>query len=104
MHELYHLTVDPDERMNLIDDSNCTKILFELRDRLFRWFIEFANPIYDGAKLPVTGSGQSKILGTDSCAEEAFSSDRIIMDTTGFPIINRKFDLGKVTSQSNDVT
>ncbi|WP_166845299.1 sulfatase-like hydrolase/transferase [Isoptericola sp. BMS4] len=64
-HELYDLTADPGERVNLVDDPGRSAEVAGLRRRLHRWFAEHADPAADGAALPVFGAGQVAPLGDD---------------------------------------
>jgi arylsulfatase A-like enzyme len=57
-HELYHLTEDPDERVNLFDVRGYGEVVAELRARLGDWFSRYVDPRYDGSRLPVSGRGQ----------------------------------------------
>jgi len=56
--ELYDLRADPDEENNRIADPELTPVLMALRQRLSKWFADYADPDIDGAKEGVTGSGQ----------------------------------------------
>jgi arylsulfatase A-like enzyme len=58
-HELYHVAVDPFEQTNLHDVRGHSEIVSELRGRLENWFGRYVDPRIDGAKLPVTGRGQT---------------------------------------------
>ncbi|MFF2327353.1 MULTISPECIES: sulfatase-like hydrolase/transferase [unclassified Streptomyces] len=57
-HELYDLTADPGEKRNLVDEPTHSAERIELAARLDAWFAEYVDPAQDGARLPVTGSGQ----------------------------------------------
>ncbi|WP_326667990.1 sulfatase-like hydrolase/transferase [Streptomyces sp. NBC_01257] len=57
-HELYDLTADPGERDNLADRPSRAAERTELAARLDAWFATYVDPALDGARLPVTGSGQ----------------------------------------------
>lgn len=56
--ELFHLAVDPDERVDLIDDPDCAAVRDDLRGRLVDWFSRYVTPELDGSDLPVLGLGQ----------------------------------------------
>ncbi len=56
--ELYHLSVDPDETENLIDDPAYASLADSLYRQLTEWFYQYADPAMDGAKEGVTGYGQ----------------------------------------------
>jgi arylsulfatase A-like enzyme len=62
-HDLYHLTEDPDERVNLAEDPAYAGTVREMRERLGEWFHRYADPAQDGRALPVTGSGQVGLTG-----------------------------------------
>ncbi|SEB65208.1 Arylsulfatase A [Paramicrobacterium humi] len=64
-HELYDLQNDPGERVNRIDDPAWAAELSSLRARLDDWFQRHADPLADGARLPVVGAGQVAPLGDD---------------------------------------
>ena len=63
-HELYHLSEDPDERVNLVDDDGCRTRVSELKGVLEDWFGRYGlDPLRDGRRLPVTGKGQLRPVG-----------------------------------------
>ena len=93
VHELYNLTRDPEEKNNRIDDSACTSVVQELRQRLSRWFERHVDSVRDGSRLPVSGSGQLFRIDGQRFGEECFSSDRIAIENSGFPRVNDKVDL-----------
>lgn len=57
-HELYDLVADPDEARNLADDPVHRDTRDDLAGRLDAWFAQYVDPRFDGARLPVTGTGQ----------------------------------------------
>ncbi|MER5753487.1 sulfatase-like hydrolase/transferase [Streptomyces sp. NPDC002088] len=57
-HELYDLVADPGEDRNLADTPEHLTVRTDLAARLDAWFAEYVDPSLDGARLPVTGSGQ----------------------------------------------
>jgi choline-sulfatase len=69
---LYNLVSDPDERLNLIDDSTHRSRVRDLRQRLVEWFAEYVDGSMDGARFPVTGQGQSRRIGPRSAGENDF--------------------------------
>lgn len=71
-HELYHLSVDPDENINCIDNPCNAEIVKELRAQLFDWFTQYSRHDIDGAREPVTGFGQLCRPGIYSHGEETF--------------------------------
>ncbi|MPQ44556.1 sulfatase-like hydrolase/transferase [Clostridium tarantellae] len=62
-HELYDLVNDPNEKVNLINDSSKKTVIQKLRKDLKSWFIKYVNPEIDGATLPVFGGGQIGFAG-----------------------------------------
>lgn len=93
VHELYDLERDPGERRNRIDDQSCRAVVGELRARLSRWFERFADPLRDGSRLPVSGSGQLRRIDAACSGAECFSSDRVVLGESGFPRVNDRIDL-----------
>lgn len=71
-HELYAIAQDPEERRNLIDDPTRATTLQELRSRLTRWFERYVDPHRDGARFPVSGSGQLQRIESAQPGEQAF--------------------------------
>jgi arylsulfatase A-like enzyme len=71
-HELFDLTSDPDERVNLVDEESSRPVVAELRQRLAEWFSRYVDPRLDGARMPVTGAGQRERIDGEHCGEEAF--------------------------------
>ena len=71
-HELYDLAGDPDERKNLVDSPEHGEALAEMRRRLSRWFERYVDPRLDGARLPVSGSGQAEKIDDTHTGEESF--------------------------------
>ena len=57
-HELYDLTNDPDERINLVDEASQAKRRRLLQGELESWFDRYADPEKDGRGCGVTGMGQ----------------------------------------------
>jgi arylsulfatase A-like enzyme len=57
-HELYDLAADPGEERNLADAPEHAGTRAELAARLDEWFARYVDPALDGARLPVSGSGQ----------------------------------------------
>jgi len=58
-HELYCLAEDPDEKTDLIEDAKHRETVARLRGRLEDWFMAYVDPSLDGARLDVTGRGQT---------------------------------------------
>ncbi|TVQ22593.1 MAG: DUF4976 domain-containing protein [Spirochaetaceae bacterium] len=74
-HELYDLAEDPEESHNLFGLSEFKAIAEELRHALSEWFALYADPLYDGRTLPVTGRGQMDTVKPGAACESAFADD-----------------------------
>ena len=57
-HELYDVSNDPDEKVNLFDEPGFANLIAELRRELDDWYAAYIDPNIDGSKLPITGYGQ----------------------------------------------
>lgn len=57
-HELYHLSEDPEENVNLYGRPEYEDMALTLRKKMEQWFLRYVNPETDGVKEGVTGSGQ----------------------------------------------
>ncbi|MCI5551258.1 MAG: sulfatase-like hydrolase/transferase [Clostridiales bacterium] len=57
-NELYDMQADPGEEHNLYGQPEYDDTVLELRTRMLRWFDEHTVPELNGAREPVTGSGQ----------------------------------------------
>lgn len=57
-NELYHLTEDPGEDCNLVDDPACESIRKELGAQMGAWFAAYVDPRFDGSREAVRGKGQ----------------------------------------------
>lgn len=57
-NELYDLKNDPAEEHNLINDPAWQKTVVEMRRRMEKWFLTYADPNIDGIREDVTGEGQ----------------------------------------------
>ncbi|MBC7236092.1 MAG: sulfatase-like hydrolase/transferase, partial [Chloroflexi bacterium] len=62
-HELYHLSQDPDEKVNLVDDPAHRGVREALRAELEAWFVRYVDPARDGTHEAVMGRGQIDIVG-----------------------------------------
>jgi len=62
-NELYNLREDPDEEHNRIGEKGSERRVFEMKALLDDWFDRYADPRLDGSRLPVTGRGQSGLVG-----------------------------------------
>lgn len=102
VHELYNLRHDPEERSNLMEDENCRVVVQELRERLSCWFERFVDAGRDGSRLPVSGSGQLRRIDAEHTGEECFSSDRIVIEQSGFPRVNDQIDLEAFKAATNN--
>ena len=56
--ELYHLSVDPEENTNLIDEPEYRPLVDRMYAQMTEWFYRYSDPAMDGAKEGVTGFGQ----------------------------------------------
>ena len=70
--ELYHLTEDAEETVNLAEDEAYRLVREEMNDSLNHWFYRYADPAMDGAREGVTGHGQLRRPGIYSEGKEAF--------------------------------
>jgi len=83
-HELYDLVNDPGEEHNLIDAAAQQPRVQAMRAALHDWFVRYADPDRDGSTLPVTGAGQTRLVGRDGKGETAFASTvRYVLDWEG---------------------
>lgn len=71
-HELYHLSHDPEERNNLIDDPSLSDKVAEMKAGLFDFFATYADPQRDGAHEAVYGRGQIERVGPKGAGRKAF--------------------------------
>lgn len=71
-HELYHLTQDPDETINLYDNPDYAAVAARLRCSLEQWFLRYVDPSIDGLREAVTGNGQLTRPGAASTAVRKF--------------------------------
>jgi arylsulfatase A-like enzyme len=71
-HELYDLENDPEERNNLIDDPDHQDRVESMRTELVQWFDRHVDPATDGARFPVTGTGQLTRIDADHPGEGVF--------------------------------
>lgn len=62
-HELYHLIEDPEENINVIDDSDYCDVVASMKENLEQWFLKYVDPSIDGVREPVKGAGQSGLAG-----------------------------------------
>jgi len=101
-HELFDMQNDPEERRNLIDEPAKQSTIAELRKRLAEWFSRFVDPSMDGARLPVSGSGQKDRIGRMESGEGCFHSDRIEIGPTGFPAVRQFGDSDELNAAIAD--
>jgi len=71
-NEIYNLTIDPDEKINLIDDKKNITIITSLKRRMDEWFVQYVDPELDGIHEAVTGKGQIYYSGIKSQGKPAF--------------------------------
>jgi choline-sulfatase len=77
-HELFHLTIDPGERTNLVDESSAAGIVISMRGRLEDWFRTYVNPLRDGTDKGVTGCGQLDRVENGSVERPAFANQHLV--------------------------
>jgi len=70
--ELYHLSEDPHERYNLVDDRSRTSVVRDLRLVLEEFFARYAVPGKEGVIAAVTGAGQRGVMGAAGGGCEPF--------------------------------
>jgi arylsulfatase A-like enzyme len=75
-HELYDLAVDPGELDNRVDDPACREVVESLRGRLDAWFRDYVDSAVDGAREPVTGTGQVDRAGAGNAGRLAYLQDQ----------------------------
>ena len=75
-HELYHLTEDPGEDVNLYGQPGTEEITKELRSTLKDWFAQYTDPVFDGSVQPVRGNGQINAINLLKAGELAFDQNR----------------------------
>lgn len=71
-HELFDLTHDPGERVNMLEDERVWqaderdryRLASELKDRLETWFARYTDPELDGRVQAITGRGQMDLVGS----------------------------------------
>jgi len=73
--ELYHLSKDPDERTNLVDESRHRHVVEDMRRRMVQWFARYVDPSRDGVAQPVRGKGQIAAVDTSSAGPPAFAQE-----------------------------
>jgi arylsulfatase A-like enzyme len=67
-HEMYDLAADSGEEHNLADAPDHSHTRADLAARLDEWFATYVDPTLDGARLPVSGSGQRTPVAPGSLA------------------------------------
>lgn len=72
-HELYDLTDDPGERINLADNEQFTDDKAAMKAKLDRWFVQYVDPSVDGSREPVTGAGQLGLAGVRGKGRPSFA-------------------------------
>ncbi|MEZ4710280.1 MAG: sulfatase-like hydrolase/transferase [Caldilineaceae bacterium] len=76
-NELYHLADDPGELHNLAGQSQWAEVENEMHQRLGNWFARYVEPVNDGTKFVVTGSGQIGRCAENTDAGPAFLASRV---------------------------
>ncbi len=72
--ELYDLVPDPNERKNVLEEPQNRALGRELQRQLNNWFLEYADPVRDGDRLPVAGRGQLNTVDREHSPAEAFAA------------------------------
>lgn len=73
-HELYHLTEDPGERKNLVDQEEHEAVKKSMRARLDTWFEQYVHSDLDGSRLfACQGSGQLNVVEAQGDGEGTFT-------------------------------
>jgi len=70
-NELYDLKNDPGEINNLINEDY-EEIVSEMKDKLEKWFVKYADPEVDGSREAVYGRGQKNLAGVKAKGERYF--------------------------------
>jgi arylsulfatase A-like enzyme len=70
-HELYDLSKDPDERVNLADNEKYQDISKLMCRNLGLWFERYVLSEMDGIRAAASGSGQKEKIGPDCPAEKS---------------------------------
>ena len=71
-NELYDLKNDPGEINNLINANGHEEIISEMKDKLEKWFVKYADPEIDGSREEVYGRGQKNLAGVKAKGERYF--------------------------------
>ena len=74
--ELYHLTEDPDEQINLAEEEGFREIREGLLDQMIRWFDRYVDPRMDAAREAVTGFGQIGRCGYYSEGKKVYLKEK----------------------------
>ncbi len=82
-HECYDLSNDPGERVNLYDDPEAQPLIYRLQTQMENWFLQYADPGMDGAKLPVTGTGQSDWVAPGKTGKHTFNQNARLFKQNG---------------------
>jgi choline-sulfatase len=72
-HELYHLSEDPDEKVNLVDLPEHAGTIKDMKNELDGWFSRYVVADKDGLREPVTGKGQTDFVGSKRMEEISFT-------------------------------
>ncbi|KMY52286.1 sulfatase-like hydrolase/transferase [Peribacillus loiseleuriae] len=73
--EFYDLIKDQQEGNNLYDDPDYQDQIRVLRSELDRWFLQYVDPRIDGARQPVTGTGQSNLVNPSNEDKPTFNQE-----------------------------
>ncbi len=74
LHELFHLTTGPMERLNLYGEEQHTSTVEQLKHQLEGWFLQYTKPELDGVRQQVYGYGQLQHAGFLGKGRKAYHS------------------------------
>ena len=60
----------------------------ELLGRLTRWFDRYVDPLLDGTRFPVSGSGHRDRIGRRTGGEGCFHDGEFGIAASGFPVVS----------------
>lgn len=72
-HELYDLQHDPSESANKIADAQYEPLVEKMRAQMEQWFDTYAEPEMVGVDQPVTGLGQTGVVGQKNYSKQVFN-------------------------------
>ncbi len=72
-HELFYLTQDPGETVNLYGQPGYEEVTVRLKKRMEEWFQKYTDPALDGTREGVTGSGQLDRAGIYAVRRDVYA-------------------------------